>query len=186
MRGVNGDAERIKGAVRFETRIKMLADGGFVSLVTQTAPPVLPGDGEHLVVNKANAVTFLISAATSYKSFQDVSGDPTAIVKMQIAAACKNSFTKLLAAHTKEHQRLFRRVTMDLGTSDAMRLPTNECIQNFGQSHDPQFAALYFHHGRYLLLSSSRPGLQPAGLQGIWNDSMNPPWGGKYTININT
>lgn len=186
MRGVNGGAEGIKGALKFEARVKVLAEGGFVSVLGQAAPPVLPGTGQHIVVNKANSVVFLISAATSYKSFKDVSGDPAAITQKQIAAASKKSFAKLLKAHVAEHQRLFHRVSLDLGTGDAMKLPTDERIKKFPDTNDPQFATLYFQYGRYLLIGSSRPGTQPAGLQGIWNDSMSPPWGGKYTININT
>jgi alpha-L-fucosidase 2 len=92
----------------------------------------------------------------------------------------------LRAAHVAEHQGLFRRVQLDLGTSNAEDLPTDERIKAFTQGGDPQLAALYFQFGRYLLISSSRPGGQPANLQGLWNESMNPPWGSKYTININT
>ncbi len=184
MRGVNGDSQGIKGALKFETRVKVLAEGGFVSVLG--AGDGLPGQGQHIVINKANSVTLLIAAATSYKRFNDVGGDPEASVKKQIAAASRKSFAKLLAAHTKEHQRLFRRVTLDLGSTEATKLPTDERIKKFPDANDPQFTALYFQYGRYLLISSSRPGTQPAGLQGIWNDSMSPPWGGKYTININT
>jgi alpha-L-fucosidase 2 len=84
------------------------------------------------------------------------------------------------------HQKLFRRVTLDLGTTPAAQRPTDERIRDPDKVNDPQLAALYFQFGRYLLISSSRPGCQPANLQGIWNDSMNPPWQSKYTININT
>jgi alpha-L-fucosidase 2 len=115
-----------------------------------------------------------------------VSGDPEALTKRSVAAAVRRSYEKLLPAHVKEHQRLFRRVALDLGTTDAVKLPTDERIKQFPDADDPQFAALYFQYGRYLLIGSSRPGTQPAGLQGIWNESMSPPWGGKYTININT
>ncbi|HWI60043.1 MAG TPA: glycoside hydrolase family 95 protein, partial [Bacillota bacterium] len=131
-------------------------------------------------------VTLLIAAATSYKNFQDVSGDPEAVVKAQIVAAQGKTFSALLGAHIQEHQRLFRRVSLELGSSDACKLPTDERIRNFHNGNDPQFAALYFQFGRYLLLGSSRPGGQPANLQGLWNEHMNPPWGSKYTININT
>jgi alpha-L-fucosidase 2 len=81
---------------------------------------------------------------------------------------------------------LFERVKLDLGASAAQKLPTKERISRFAEGNDPQLAALYFQFGRYLLISSSRPGCQPANLQGIWNDNLNPPWGSKYTININT
>ena len=137
-------------------------------------------------MTNANSVTILIALATSHKSYDDVSGDPEKIVKGQLAAAERKSFDKLLAAHTKEHQRLFRRVALDLGRTDAMAKPTNERIRNFATGNDPQFATLYFQFGRYLLISCSRPGGQPANLQGLWNDSMSPPWQSKYTININT
>lgn len=175
MRGTNASASGIKGALTFQVRARVLADGGTVSANTNS-----------ISVTNADSVTILIALATSYKSYDDVSGDPEKIVKEQIATASRESFDKLIAAHIKEHQRLFRRVALDLGTSDAMKLPTDERIRNFHNGNDPQFAVLYFQFGRYLLISSSRPGGQPANLQGLWNDSMSPPWQSKYTININT
>jgi alpha-L-fucosidase 2 len=175
MRGVNGSAQGIKGALKFQVRARVLAEGGTVSASSNSVS-----------VANADSATLLIALATSYKRYDDVSGDPEAIVKAQIAAAQAKTFDALLAAHVKEHQRLFRRVSLDLGHNDAMQLPTNERIENFHNGQDPQLAALYFQFGRYLLISCSRPGGQPANLQGIWNDSMNPPWQSKYTININT
>jgi alpha-L-fucosidase 2 len=175
MRGTNAAASGIKGALQFQVRARVLADGGTVSTTSDS-----------LAVTNADSVTILIAAATSYKNYQDVSGNPEAIVKSQINSAAKKKFDKLLAAHIEEHQRLFRRVSLDVGSSDSMKLPTDERIKNFGKGNDPQFAALYFQFGRYLLISSSRPGGQPANLQGLWNQSMNPPWQSKYTININT
>jgi len=175
MRGTNATVSNIKGALQFQVRARVLADGGTVTSAADS-----------ITVTNADSVMILIAEATSYKNFQDVSGNPEAIVKGQIAAAAKKKFDKLLAAHTQEHQRLFRRVALDLGASDAMKLPTDERIKNFHSGNDPQFATLYFQYGRYLLISSSRPGGQPANLQGLWNQSMNPPWQSKYTININT
>ncbi len=175
MRGTNGSAQGIQGALKFQVRAKVLAQGGTIS-----------ADSDSLAVTNADSATILIAAATSYRSFKDITGDPESIVKAQIAAAENKPFEALLSAHTREHQRLFRRVSLDLGRSEAMQLPTNERIQSFHNGQDPQFAALYFQFGRYLLISCSRPGGQPANLQGLWNDSMNPPWGSKYTININT
>lgn len=173
--GVNGSANGIKGALKFQARVRAVTQGGTISSTAGT-----------LTVSNANYVTLFIAAATSYKNYQDVSGDPEALTKKQIAAAAKKSFDALLKRHVAEHQRLFHRVQLDLGASDSMKLPTDERIQHFAEGNDPQLAALYFQYGRYLLISSSRPGDQPANLQGIWNDSMNPPWGSKYTININT
>jgi len=175
MRGVNGNSQGISGALKFQVRVRVLTDGGTFTATSNS-----------VAVANANSATILIAAATSYRSFKDVSGDPVAIVKRQIAAAEGKTFSALLAAHVREHQRLFRRVSLELGSSDAMKLPTDERIRNSHTGDDPQFAALYFQYGRYLLISCSRPGGQPANLQGLWNDSMNPPWGSKYTININT
>jgi len=175
MSGVNGDAQGIKGALKFQARVRAIARGGKTSIGVSS-----------LSVTKADSVTLLIAAATSYKNYHDVSGDPEAITKKQIAEAGKKSFASLLKNHIAEHQKLFRRVELNLGETDAMKLPTDERIAHFADGNDPQLAALYFQFARYLLISSSRPGSQPANLQGIWNDSMNPPWGSKYTININT
>ena len=173
--GVNGDSARIKGALQFEVRAKVLAEGGEITT-----------NANSVMVTNANAATILIAMATSYRNYNDVTGNPEAIVKATLAAAAKRSPKALLSRHVQEHQRLFHRVTLDLGKSDAMSLPTDERIRDFQNGNDPQFAALYFQFGRYLLISCSRPGGQPANLQGLWNDSMNPPWGSKYTININT
>ena len=175
LRGTNGDAEGIKGALKFEAQVRVLNEGGAVSAA-----------GNTLSVTKADAVTLLVAAATSYKNYQDVSGDPGRIVSDQIGRAAKRSFRQIRAAQLKDHQNLFRRVSLDLGTSEAAKRPTDERIRRFAEGNDPQLAALYFQFARYLLISTSRPGGQPAPLQGIWNESMDPPWGGKYTININT
>jgi alpha-L-fucosidase 2 len=175
MTGVNGRADGIDGALKFQARVKVLASGGKTT-----------ADGKQISVAGSDSAVLLIAAATSYKSFKDVSGDPEALAKKYLAGPAKKSFAALRKDHIAEHQRLFRRVELDLGVTDAAKLPTDERIKNFAQGNDPQFAALYFQFGRYLLISSSRPGGQPANLQGLWADSMNPPWGGKYTININT
>ena len=175
MSGVNGSSQGIQGALKFQVRARVLADGGIISATSNS-----------INVTNANSAAILIALATSYKSYDNVSGDPGKITRGQIAAGARKHFEKLLAAHIKEHQRLFRRVSLDLGHSDALQLPTDERIENFHNSQDPQLAALYFQFGRYLLISCSRPGGQPANLQGLWNDSLNPPWQSKYTININT
>ncbi len=175
MRGVNGSAQGVRGALKFQARARVLAEGGKTSV-----------DDREVSVSGADSATLLIAAATSYRSYKDVSGDPEALAKGYIAAASKKSFEVLRQHHIAEHRRLFRRVELDLGTSDMARLPTDERIRNPEKTDDPQLAALYFQFGRYLLISSSRPGSQPANLQGLWNESMNPPWSSKYTININT
>jgi len=173
--GVNGSSQGIKGALQFEARVRIAAEGGNIKALADS-----------LTVQGADSALLLIDAATSYKKYNDTSGDPESLVRARLAAAAKKSFDEIRADHVAEHQRLFRRVALDLGTSDAATLPTDERIQGFAAGGDPGLAALYFQFGRYLLISSSRPGGQPATLQGLWNDSLNPPWGSKYTININT
>ncbi len=174
MAGVNGDSSGIKGALTFQARVRIVSDGGQVA-----------EQGDRISVRGADSAILLIAAATSYKRYNDVTGDPQAKTRNWISAAQGKKFETMLSAHVQEHQRLFRRVELDLGRTAAADLPTDERIRNSATSDDPQLAALYFQYGRYLLISSSRPGSQPANLQGIWNESMTPPWGSKYTVNIN-
>lgn len=164
----------VEGRVRFEARAQVKATNG-------TA--VVRNGG--LFVLNADEVVILLSMATNVRGFEDLSGDPAASSKARLAAAAKSSFAELLARHVGEHQRLFDRVRLDLGSSAAAQLPTDERVQRFAMTHDPGLAALYFQFGRYLLLASSRPGTQPANLQGIWNERTNPSWQSKWTLNIN-
>ena len=173
--GSNAAANGVKGALKFEVRAKVIANGGKVST-----------NENSISVAGADSATVLIALATSYKNYEDVSGNPDALVKGQLSAASGKKPENLLARHVTEHQRLFRRVSLDLGQTEAMKMPTDERVGKFRNGNDPQFAALYFQFGRYLLISSSRPGSQPANLQGLWNQSMRPSWDSKYTININT
>jgi alpha-L-fucosidase 2 len=175
LRGKNRGEFGVAGALSFEVRAHVVAPGGSLSM----------RDGTISVTNADSAV-LLIAAATSYKSFRDTSGDPEAATVRHIAAARQKNYERLLADHVAEHQRLFHKVSIDLGVTDAARRPTDERVRDSAHVEDPQLAALYFQFGRYLMIGSSRPGGQPANLQGLWNDSLSPPWGSKYTININT
>jgi len=175
MNGRNAGLRGIEGALKFQARVRVLAKGGMT-----TAGP------DSLTVSGADSVTLLIAAATSFKNFKDVSGDPDALAKNAIEQASSKAFNKIRSDHVTEYQRLFRRVTLDVGTSEAAKLPTDERIAKYEEGKDPQLAALYFQYGRYLLISSSRPGFMPANLQGLWNESMKPKWDSKYTVNINT
>lgn len=153
-------------AIRFEARLRIIAKGGRV-------------DGGR--VTGANSATLILAAATNHRHYQDVSADPaarntTTLAKLRIAS--------LHADHVADHQHLFRRVSLILGDQPA--LPTDRRIAEFAERPDPALVALLFHYGRYLLIASSRPGGQPANLQGIWNDSLTPSWDSKYTVNINT
>ncbi len=174
--GTNGDAYGIKGALKFEARLRATTVGGKIT-----------SDAGQLHVTGASAVTLVLAAATSYRHYDDVSGDPTALNTRTLAAVAGKTFAELRDRHVDAHRQLFRRVAIDLGHNPAAEaLPTDERMQQSPTTDDPSLAALYFQYGRYLLASASRPGGQPATLQGLWNDNLNPPWGSKYTININT
>ncbi len=175
VRGKSADYMGVTGALRYESRLKALPEGGSMSL-----------DWDELSVTGADAVTLLVAAATNFVSYKDVSGDPRARVEAVLSPAAGRSFEALKAAHLGEHRRLFRRVTMTLPETPNSPLPTDERLKNFDGANDPALGALIFQFGRYLLISSSRPGTQPANLQGIWNKDMNPMWDSKYTTNINT
>jgi alpha-L-fucosidase 2 len=175
LRGVNGTAQGVAGALTFQARVRLLATGG----------KTLQSSNQ-LSVTGADSATLLITTATSYRSFKDVSGDPEAITANRITAASHKSFDALIRDHIADYQSLFKRVSLDLGVTEAAGLPTEVRLNRFAAGNDPQLASLYFQFGRYLLISSSRPGGQPANLQGLWNDSLFPPWDSKYTVNINT
>ncbi|AKQ45081.1 alpha-L-fucosidase [Rufibacter radiotolerans] len=173
--GVSGDVDNKKGKVRFQARVQPTVKGGEVSSTANT-----------LTFKNADEVTLYVSMGTNFKSYKDLSGNEEAKAKNLLAKAVKKNYISAKENHIKHYQRYFKRVSLDLGTSPAAAQPTNVRLQNFVQGHDPQLAALYFQFGRYLLISSSQPGTQPANLQGIWNDKIAPPWDSKYTVNINT
>ena len=131
-------------------------------------------------------VTLVLVAATNFKSYQDISADPKTRNEANLAALRGKSFDSLRAAHIADHQALFRRVSLDLGSTAAAKLPTDERIAAFAKGSDPSLVTLLFQFGRYLMIGTSRPGGQPANLQGLWNDSNKPAWDSKYTDNINT
>jgi len=165
------------GGLRFESRVRVATDGGNIST-----------NGNILVVRDANSATIFLGAATSFKNFEDISADPEQQCREALAKSSVRSFAELLAAHLADYQKLFQRVHLDLGHTDRADLPTDkrlELVKTSGLDGDPALAALYFQYGRYLLISSSRPGGQPANLQGLWNADLNPPWESKWTLNIN-
>jgi alpha-L-fucosidase 2 len=175
MQGRNSAQNGVDGALTYEARARILVEGG-----TRSANEASVG------IRDADSVTILIAMATSYQSYDRVNGDPPALNRKTLDQAAQHSFDHLLRRHQTDHRRLFRRVSIDLGRTPAAERPTNERVRTSATSDDPALAALYYQYGRYLRIASSRPGTQPANLQGLWNDSLNPPWGSKYTININT
>ena len=128
---------------------------------------------EGIEISKADSVTLMIAAATSFNNFQDVSADPQERCEAVINKAIKKDYAKIESNHIASHRELFRRVVIDLGTSEAVNLPTTERLENFKSNNDPQFASLVFQYGRYLLISSSRPGSQPANLQAFSSTPSN-------------
>ncbi|HIE26603.1 TPA: glycoside hydrolase family 95 protein [Candidatus Poribacteria bacterium] len=156
--------------VKFSAQLKLLPEGGKLMIADKG-----------LRVENADAVTLLLVAATNYRG-----EDPRAVCENQLTSAAKKNYAELRRAHVAEHQRLFRRVELRLGKSGTVNLPTDERLAALQKgSDDPQLIAQYFQFGRYLLISSSRPGAMPANLQGLWADGLNPPWNADYHININ-
>jgi alpha-L-fucosidase 2 len=166
--------EGVDGKVRYQVRARFLSQGAAIT----------PGLGI-VSVSGADAVTILIAARTSFVDYRNASGNPEPGVKADIEKAASKSYEVLRHDHVVEHQKLFRRVQLTLGSPKDALLPTDERLKKFQETNDPSLIALYFQFGRYLLISSSRPGCLPANLQGIWNDQTIPPWGSKYTANIN-
>ena len=175
VRGKSADYLGVAGKLRYESRLKASLRGGEMRV-----------DDDRLVVRQADEVTLRLAAATNFVSYKDVSADPAVRVDAVMRAAADKPFERIRAEHVREHQRLFRRVSVKLGTTANAALPTDERLATFDGTNDPDLAALVFQFGRYLLISSSRPGTQPANLQGIWNKDQNPMWDSKYTTNINT
>lgn len=166
---------RGKLGVRYEAQLQPVVSGGRVSAA----------DGV-LKVDDADEVTLLVVGATSYNSATDISGDATARCEAYLRAIGKKSYEELRGAHVASHQKLFSRLQLDLGTTDAVSKPTDERLRDIKKgNHDPQFETLYFQFGRYLLISSSRPGYLPANLQGKWAQHYKAPWNSDYHFNIN-
>jgi alpha-L-fucosidase 2 len=162
------------GKTRFEARLIVRASGG-------TTKATAAG----IEVAGADSATLILVGASSFVNFRDISGDPAKQNDQTARRIGEKSYESLRKAHVADHQGLFRRVSLELGVTDKTKLPTDQRLKPFGPD-DPQLAALFFQYGRYLLIAASRPGSQPANLQGIWNESKRPPWESKYTININT
>ena len=167
--------------MNFEVRLHVRNEGGEVA-----------GRDSLLQVSGADAVTILLSAATSFNGIDKSPGldgkGPSVRATADLAAASEKSYRELLDAHTKDYRRLFETVTLDLGNAPSKdSLPTHVRL---GQFHDDPadngMVTLYYQYGRYLAIASSRPGGKPSNLQGIWNPHVQPPWGSNYTTNINT
>ncbi|GAB3995187.1 glycoside hydrolase family 95 protein [Spirosoma daeguense] len=177
--GTTSDHEGVKGMVKFKSIARIKTSGG-----------TLAANDTSLTVKDANAATIYVAIATNFNNYKDLSGDENARTATYLNKAFSKSFATILNPHVATYQKFFNRVKLDLGVTDASKLPIDERLNNFRSVNDPQLVTLYYQYGRYLLISSSQPGRdgtlgQPANLQGIWNNKMRPPWDSKYTININ-
>jgi alpha-L-fucosidase 2 len=170
-----GDYGVIPGAVKFEGRCRVIVRGGKAKV-----------DDKQIAVEGADAATLTLAMATSVKSYSDISADPGARCAEVLRKVADKTPRQMRDAHVADYRALFRRVSIDLGPALEPRMPTDNQVLRYAQKEDPQLAALFFQYGRYLMIASSRTGGQPANLQGLWNDSVNPPWDSKYTVNINT
>jgi len=167
--------------MNFEVEVKVKLTGGRVTATDN-----------RLNIAGATAVTLYLTEATSFNGFDHSPGhagkDPAAEVSAHMQKAFVLPYATLLTEHTRDHQSLFRRVSLDLGQDAAVeKMPTDQRIRRFDSTKDDHsLQALYYQYGRYLLIASSRPGSRPANLQGLWNNKVQPPWGSNYTTNINT
>lgn len=169
----NVEQEGIPGGLTAEIRALVKSDGQW-----DNTPDMI-------VVKGATEATIYITAATNFVNYQDISGHPSELTQQTIASVSDKNYKELFARHLKKYQEQYQRVNLSLGGMDASDLPTDQRLAHFAGSKDWGMVSLMFQYGRYLLISSSQPGGQPANLQGIWNDKFNAPWDSKYTININ-
>jgi len=182
VRVLGSDVLELSGKVqpdglRFDARLRAMATGGTIST----------RDGQ-LVINGADSATLLLTGATSFVNFQDISGDPARKADADMQKLAGKTYEQLWDAHEEDFHNLFDRVRLNLGHTGAADKPTDERVaacRTGGLARDPGLATLDFQYGRYLLISCSRAGGQPANLQGLWNADLNPPWESKWTTNIN-
>ncbi len=168
------DKNGLPGMIKVQTDVSVKNEGGSIQR-----------DGNSLQVKNANSVVIHLSMATNFKDYQNVTRDAVGLANEALVKAMRKSYASALAEHERAFQKYFNRVVLDLGTTVAAQLPTNKRLESFYNGQDPQLVSLYFQFGRFLLICSSQPGGQPANLQGIWNPHTDPPWGSKYTTNIN-
>jgi len=173
--GKSADYMGIEGKLRYEGRLRVNAEGG--ELIRK---------GTRIHVKHANSVTLYFAAATNFVNYKDVSGDEKQRVQAYLKDINDTDYQNIRENSIEDHQGLFNRVSLHLPENPTSFLPTDERMLSIQSTADPQMASLSYQFGRYLLISSSRPGTQPTNLQGIWNEDMNPSWDSKYTTNINT
>ena len=174
LHGKTSDFEGIEGKVEFLAITKIQTESGKIT-----------SENKSLKIQDANSATLYISIASNFKNYKNLSIDEEAKAEEYLSAIERKESAEIYKTHLQDYQTYFNRVSLDLGETEAAKLPTDERIKNFKTGNDPALVSLYFQFGRYLLITSSRPGTQPANLQGIWNDQLTPAWDSKYTVNIN-
>ncbi|TKC00501.1 glycoside hydrolase family 95 protein [Pedobacter cryophilus] len=175
LNGFSGSNDNKTGKIKFEMQVKPVLKGG-----------TLTSTENQLQIKNADEVILYVSIASNFKSYKDISANSTLKATEILDKAVLISYDKAKEQHIKKYQNYFKRVDLMLGDSPQSLKTTDVRIKEFATNQDPQLVSLYFQFGRYLLISSSQPGGQPANLQGIWNDKLSPPWDSKYTVNINT
>jgi alpha-L-fucosidase 2 len=168
------DIKLKKGVLKGESRLRIQTKDGRIKI-----------DSGIITVSHADEATLYLVAGTSFINYKNVSGNPATSCIQALNSLKGKSYTQVKAAHIRAYQKLFDTFSINLGHTKKENLPTDERIQQFDTVSDPSLVSLYMQYGRYLLIASSWPGTHPANLQGIWNDDMRPPWGSKYTTNIN-
>ncbi|MBN1187785.1 MAG: glycoside hydrolase family 95 protein [Bacteroidales bacterium] len=172
--GISINHEGIEGKVKFQAIVKPVIQNGSVETVDTS-----------LVLKNVDEAILYISIGTNFVNYKDISADQAERAENYLKQALQNDYDQAKDKHTQIYQSYFNRVFLDLGNTESVKKPTDVRLEEFKAGNDPQFVTLYFQYGRYLLISSSQPGGQPANLQGIWNPLISPPWESKYTVNIN-
>ena len=178
LKGVTRSFKVSDNRLNYEGRIKVVTEGGEIAIIHKGNEPCVRVKG-------ANTVTLFMTAATTFVRYNDVSGDPAARNDGVFKNIVNKGYKNILSDHVDDFSRLFNRVSLNLSDKETFDITTDNRFELFSEGSDPNFVALFFQYGRYLMISSSRPGNIPANLQGIWNKDMNPAWNGGFTTNIN-
>jgi len=173
--GKSADYLGVEGAIRYRAQLQAFTEGGNMKV-----------DGIDLIIKNADTVILAIAAATNFVNYKDVSSDPAERVVKYLENIRGKSVQRVFADAIADHQSLFNRVSLELPKTEHSYLPTDKRMTGYAEQTDPSLASLCYNFARYVLIASSREGTQPANLQGIWNEDMNPSWDSKYTTNINT
>lgn len=174
LKAKGNDHEGVKGKLFDETFVKAVNTGGKLSF-----------EDDKMKVENADNVILYISSATNFVNYKDISGNGYKKAFGYLHAAVKKDYEVAKDDHIEKYRNLFGRVNLDISSDDFSNEPTDLRIKKFNERNDAGLAVLLFQYGRYLLVSSSLPGGQPANLQGIWNNDVVAPWDSKYTVNIN-